>query len=332
VTTFSYNLNVDRHLSTENKNRGNLAVNSEEDERDADDAPEVEDLSLDDLMAGFADDQADYSLEELSNAYAQIMAEQEAMKIPVTLTSDDAQPGVSIALNLDSAADGSGPPQQAVDITADPDHQTSDPADSPTDGDRANFLKPLSIDTANEDLTEDDQVAITPERIVESILFVGTSDNDPISGRLLASLMRGVSPDEIDTYVDRLNQSYEADQAAYRIIKEVLGYKMILSKQYVPVRNRFYGQIKEARLSQSIIDTLSIVAYHQPITKAKIDDLMGKSNGANINQLVRRDLLKIERSDDKKKYYKTTERFLDLFGIDSVDDLPQSEAMGEAYD
>lgn len=308
-------------------------------------------LSMEELMAGFSAEDTDYSLDDLSQAYAEILSEQHAIDRQTHIPESDhaaaTSSQVSDAIVGDARANAGrlnppAPPHSPGRLEP----ANTDAAQGATDGyladasqppavdnsrdeNAAAFLEPLSLENANRDLIEDDRVPVTPERIVESILFVGTPDNQPISARLIASLMRGVSPDEVDTYVQRLNDGYVKDQTPYQITKSDLGYRMHLSDLYRDVRNRFYGQIKEVRLSQSVIDTLSVVAYHQPVTTATVERLMSRSASAQINQLVRRDLLAVQKGPEKQKCYVTTERFLEVFGLESLEDLPQSETFHE---
>ncbi|NLF07030.1 MAG: SMC-Scp complex subunit ScpB, partial [Pirellulaceae bacterium] len=81
-----------------------------------------------------------------------------------------------------------------------------------------------------------------------------------------------------------------------------------------------------ARLSQAAIDVLALVAYEQPITGEKIQQLRGKPSRHVLAHLVRRGLLRIERPEPKRRtaYYRTTDRFLRVFNLESLDDLPQS--------
>jgi segregation and condensation protein B len=99
--------------------------------------------------------------------------------------------------------------------------------------------------------------------------------------------------------------------------------------EFAPLHDKLLGRVREAKLSQAAIDILAVVAYQQPVTRAEIDKLRGKPAGAMLGQLVRRDLLRIERPDTKPrepKYY-TTDRFLALFGLNTLDDLPRSQEL-----
>lgn len=174
---------------------------------------------------------------------------------------------------------------------------------------------------------ENDDSPVSPESILEAMLFVGHPENQPLTNRVLASFMRGVSPGEIDDLVIDLNDRYRDQGAAYQIVSEGSGYRMALRSDFESVRNRFYGKVREVRLSQTAIDILAIVAYNQPVDRKEIDKLRGKPSGGMLNQLVRRDLISVERTDERPKriVYRTTDRFLAFLNIDSIDDLPFGE-------
>jgi segregation and condensation protein B len=174
---------------------------------------------------------------------------------------------------------------------------------------------------------DDDACPVTPKSILEAILFVGHPANEPLASERIAALMRGVRPEEIDDLVTELNAQYAAEGCPYTILSVNLGYQLGLRPEFAPLRDAFYGRVREARLSQSAIDVLAIVAYQQPIAQDEIDRLRGKPSGSILSQLVRRDLLNLSRPAEKKAkpVYRTTDRFLDLFDLDEVSDLPRSQ-------
>jgi segregation and condensation protein B len=173
----------------------------------------------------------------------------------------------------------------------------------------------------------DNSCPISPRTIFEAMLFVGNRDNRPLSPARAAELMRDVEPDDVPALVDELNRRYEAGGAPYRVVGEGDGYRMTLCREFHPLRNRFYGRIREARLSQAAIDVLALVAYQQPLTGEKIGRLRGRPSNHVLAHLVRRGLLRIERPDPKRRtpHYFTTDRFLHLFNLQSLADLPRSE-------
>jgi segregation and condensation protein B len=198
----------------------------------------------------------------------------------------------------------------------------------PPDEDRpATEIPPLAAETLEPTPGAAEQAfEITPKSIIEAILFVGHPTGEPLTSERIAALMRGVLPAEVDDLVRELNVEYTTVGAPYQIESVGPGYQMTLRQEFGPLRDTFHGRIREARLSQAAIDILAIVAYHQPVVGEEIDRLRGKPSGAILSQLVRRDLLAMERPTDKKSkpQYRTTPRFLDLFGLGDLAELPRS--------
>ena len=169
---------------------------------------------------------------------------------------------------------------------------------------------------------------VNPRSVVEAILFVGRPDNRPLSARELAAAMRGVSPGEIDVAVRELNALYDADETPYHIDGTGAGYRLVMREQFARMRDKFYGRAREAKLSPAAMEVLSIIAYNQPVTADQINQLRGAANGAALTTLVRRRLVRLDRPDDgAPPHYATTERFLKLFGVESVEALPRSEEL-----
>lgn len=176
---------------------------------------------------------------------------------------------------------------------------------------------------------------LTPRSILEAILFVGHPQNEPLQSRQIAQLMRGVRPQEIDELIRDLNQQYAAERCPYEIRAVGAGYRMELRPEFAPLREKLRGWQKAARLSQPAIDVLAIVAYQQPVTREQVEQWRGKPSGAILNQLVRRQLLRVERSTSQGRrvtYYYTTTRFLELLGLNSLEELPRSEDLEDFSD
>lgn len=206
---------------------------------------------------------------------------------------------------VDEAAD---PLLEAANKAAPQVFQEVEPADAPTTSSQA-----------------DEHCEISPRTILEAILFVGLHDHRPIASEQIAKFMRGVKADEIDDIVKDLNVGYRSAGAPYYIESTVEGYRMSLREQFHRLREALYGRVKPARLSPAAVDVLSIVAYNQPVTAEQIEKLRNTPSGTIISQLVRRQLLRIERDDANPRVpkYCTTDRFLDLFGIKTLEDLPR---------
>ena len=192
-------------------------------------------------------------------------------------------------------------------------------------------------DIADEELedTDEDEAHVTPEAIVEAALFVGHPENKRFTEQRLASLMRDVSPEEVIVLIDQLNESYKEADQGLRIVREEQGYRMSIAPEVEAVRRSFLGKVRETRLSQTAIEVLSLVAYQPGITAQKVQDQRGRESGSLLNQLVRRQLLRMERIKPPEggraiPHYHPTERFLVLFGLETLDDLPHvDEAVRE---
>jgi segregation and condensation protein B len=169
---------------------------------------------------------------------------------------------------------------------------------------------------------------ISPRSVAEAMLFVGRPDNGPISARELAAAMRGVSPKEIEAAVSELNAAYDRDRAPYRIEQTSGGYRLVLRAEFERMRDKFYGRVKEARLSPAALEVLSVLAYNQPATAEQLTELRGSASAAALSTLVRRKLVKLERpAEGGEPAYSTTERFLKLFGLEALEALPRSEEL-----
>jgi segregation and condensation protein B len=176
---------------------------------------------------------------------------------------------------------------------------------------------------------EPEAYEITPRRLLEAMLFVGSPDSQPLSAERAASVMRGVAPEEIHGLVAELNQQYAADRCPYQIESEGAGYRLTLRAEHRRLRDKFHGRLRQARLSQAAIDVLAIVAYNQPLTGEEVSRARNTSSGAVLSQLLRRRLLRIERDEQQPRVarYCTTDRFLELFGLASLEDLPRTEEL-----
>ena len=199
--------------------------------------------------------------------------------------------------------------------------------DAAGDEEPADVVAPAEPMPEASDVPAQDPCELCPRTILEAMLFVGNRDGAPLSAHRAAELMRDVEPEEIASLVEELNRRYTEARCPYRVVEEEGGYRLLLRKAYHRLRDRFYGRVREARLSQAAIDVLAAVAYQQPLTAEEVGQIRGKPSGSLLSQLVRRGLLRIERRDPKRRTpsYFTTDRFLELFDLESLDDLPQSE-------
>lgn len=167
---------------------------------------------------------------------------------------------------------------------------------------------------------------LQPLRIIEAALFVGGM---PLTIKRLSGVLRDeFDRDFIERAIDELNLQYDDENRPYEIRMEEGGYRMVLRPEYESVRNKSYGfGPKEVRLSQDVLEVLALVAYKQPITKEDIEKAgKANANGA-LRQLLRREIIGLERNGKTAKdvTYHTTARFLQIFGLADLGELPRSE-------
>ncbi len=160
-----------------------------------------------------------------------------------------------------------------------------------------------------------------PERILEALLFVG---GPPLTADAVAAVIRGFTPDRFREAIDTLNKTYRTQGRPYAIQPQGAGFVLAVKPAYRSLKEKLFGGPREARLSQPALDVLALVAYRQPLTKADLDALRGVDSGATLRQLVRLGLVAVtRRAEEVDVGYGTTPRFLELFGLASLDDLPR---------
>lgn len=172
---------------------------------------------------------------------------------------------------------------------------------------------------------DENAVPPPPMRVLEAIFFVGAT---LVTFERAKQLIRGLTLDQFQTAVDELNAAYRRQNRPYAIVHRPEGWALALKPAYQGLREKVFGGAKEARLSTAAVDVLALVAYRQPCTKAEVDTWRGADSGALLKQLVRRGLIHVVSradADSREVAYGTTPRFLELFGLQSLDDLPKTQ-------
>lgn len=288
--------------------------------RDADRFEDGSDLSLSEEMP-------DWGGSELEAAYLKAMSALEASE-----SSLPADPVPSSETPLRSSnEESSDRPESMAKVSTDM-HGSSDVVsqiayESPKPPGKPNANQspadPINEKTSNASSMERPP---TPQQIIEACLFVGGT---ALTASRLAGVLRGEFESEfVDRAIDDLNRLYAAENRPYEIRLGDGGYRLALREEYERIRHKAYGLgPKEVRLSQDALEVLAVVAYHQPIKQSRVEELGKPGCGAVLKQLVRRELLAIERDPERPRdvSYKTTGRFLSLFGIQNLDELPRHE-------
>jgi segregation and condensation protein B len=173
---------------------------------------------------------------------------------------------------------------------------------------------------------EREPAGVTAEQVIEAALFVGGA---PLNAKKICSLLRGSYDTAfVQQAIDELNSQYAAEARPYEIRLGDGGYRMELRPEFDKLRHRVYGSgPREVKLSQDVLEVLALVAYQQPITQEQVESHGKQNAGAVLRQLLRRELIRIERGDGGRKdvRYHTTQRFLSLFGVANLEELPRAD-------
>ena len=139
--------------------------------------------------------------------------------------------------------------------------------------------------------------------------------------------MEGVKDEDIQAALESLVAHYAEDGRSFTIVERSSGWRLCALGEYGEWCRALYPGRKPSRLSGPALETLAIIAYRQPITKSAIEAVRGVSVDAMVQQLLDRNLLKIDGRADlpgRPLLYSTTDLFLDHFGIRHLDDLPNA--------
>ncbi len=164
-------------------------------------------------------------------------------------------------------------------------------------------------------------------RRLEAVLFLS---REPLNTRKLAQLAGLSDGTEARTLLRKLNQRYDESGSAFRVEEVAGGYQLLTRPQFASWLRRLEHVPSETRLSAPALETLAVVAYRQPVLRADIEAVRGVSCGEILRQLMERDLVRIGgRSEElgRPYLYSTTKRFLQTFGLQSLDNLPRAELL-----
>ena len=166
--------------------------------------------------------------------------------------------------------------------------------------------------------------------IVEAILF---STDTPITVAKILQVAELAAKRDVTDAIDLLNARYEESGAAFRIEAIAGGYRLQTLEAYHEVLSRLFKAKSESKLSQPAMETLSIVAYRQPVLRADIEAIRGVACGEVLRGLMEKMLIKIVGRAEvigRPMLYGTTRRFLEVFGLASLNDLPRADELRQA--
>lgn len=158
-------------------------------------------------------------------------------------------------------------------------------------------------------------------RIVEA-LILGSAE--PLPGARIADIIPYCKPKHVKGLVEELNVEYVKQNRAFEITEVAGGYQVRTLPEFAPYLQQTL-KTRPLRLSQAALESLAVIAYRQPVTRAEIEHIRGVDVGAVLRTLVERKLVRIAGHRDvpgRPMIYGTTKRFLEVFELTSLEELP----------
>jgi segregation and condensation protein B len=178
-------------------------------------------------------------------------------------------------------------------------------------------------------------------RIIEALLF---SAHKPLSTKEIVEVLRNAGaeddfapnefanakPAEVAAAIEQLKIAYIQDEHGFQLVEKAEGWQLTSDPKYVRWVRGLFPAAKPARLTSPALETLAIIAYRQPITRADVEAVRGVTIDSVLQTLMERGLVKISGRAEipgRPLLYETTEFFLDHFGLRNLDELPNVEEL-----
>jgi segregation and condensation protein B len=166
------------------------------------------------------------------------------------------------------------------------------------------------------------------KRIVEALVLGAP---EPVSAQKIAEVVPGLETDDARALVAELGREYEEQGRAFEIWEVAGGYQLRTRPEYASYLRLLHRE-RPLRLSRAALETLAVVAYRQPVTRAEIEAVRGVEADAVLKSLLDRHLVRIAGHREvpgRPMLYGTTRRFLEVFGLGRLDDLPTLRELEE---
>jgi len=162
-------------------------------------------------------------------------------------------------------------------------------------------------------------------RLLEALLL---ATHHPLTAGRIAELMDLPATKPVRQAIKDLNVQYEESHRAFRVEQVAGGYQILTLPEFGEQLKKLHQREIDAKLTKAALETLAIIAYKQPILRADIEAIRGVMCGETIRSLMEKRLVNIAgRAEEPGRpiLYGTTKRFLEVFGLNTLKDLPRSE-------
>ncbi len=163
---------------------------------------------------------------------------------------------------------------------------------------------------------------------IESLIFVAQQPvkREDIKYNLENALQVTIDEASVDDALHRLQEKYWDDNFAIEIVEVAEGFQFVTKGAYHHIAGSYLKQLTKRRLSKVALETLAIIAYKQPVSRAELEQIRGVNSDYAIDKLLEKEMIEIagrSSGPGKPLLYKTSGKFMDYFGLRSIDDLPQ---------
>jgi segregation and condensation protein B len=165
--------------------------------------------------------------------------------------------------------------------------------------------------------------------VVESLIFIS---QDPLTVDRLKAVLEGVPEEEIREAVDEIARACEAEDRGIRVVHTGGGYVFSTKPDHDRSVRRLLQIERKNKLSSASLESLAAIAYHQPVTQSEISAIRGVDSTYTLKTLLEKKLIKIvgrKKAPGNPLVYRTSERFLQHFGLNSLDELPSEEEISK---
>lgn len=166
------------------------------------------------------------------------------------------------------------------------------------------------------------------KQIVEALILASP---EPVSAQRLAQIVPYLKPAKAKELVAELGEEYKQQERAFEIWEVAGGFQIRTRPEFSGYLRAIHTE-RPLRLSRAALETLSVIAYKQPTTRAEVEQVRGVDAGATVKSLVERKLVRIAGHRDvpgRPMLYATTKRFLEVFGLAKLEDLPTLREIDE---
>jgi len=169
---------------------------------------------------------------------------------------------------------------------------------------------------------------------LEALIFIAS---EPLSVKEMNKILESafettVDKAEIEKALVQIEQKYRQEHFAFELTVIAEGYQFMTKPAFHSVVDAYIKENNAKRLSKAALETLSIIAYKQPVVKSEVEHIRGVNCDYTVQKLLEKELIEIQGRDDgpgKPLIYGTSSKFMNYFGLKSIKDLPQLKEFKE---